>query len=226
MKRKISPSEEDYLKAIYHKTTADAPVVSTTLLAEEMGAKPSSVTDMVQRLSEKALVEYQKYKGVKLSDTGNTRALSIIRKHRLWEVFLVNELHFSWDQVHDIAEQLEHIQSEALTDRLAAFLGHPKTDPHGDPIPTKEGNIQTQTKMLLELAPLNTPLVCVGVEDSSAAFLQFLDKCGIGLGVAIEILEKEIFDGSLLVSIDHKTQRISSLIAQNLYVNQDQKTLK
>ena len=109
MKRKISPSEEDYLKAIYHKTTADAPVVSTTLLAEEMGAKPSSVTDMVQRLSEKSLVIYQKYKGVKLSDTGNTKALSIIRKHRLWEVFLVNKLHFSWDQVHDIAEQLEHI---------------------------------------------------------------------------------------------------------------------
>ncbi|MDA8973014.1 metal-dependent transcriptional regulator [bacterium] len=219
MKRKISPSEEDYLKAIYHKTTADAPVVSTTLLAEEMGAKPSSVTDMVQRLSEKSLVIYQKYKGVKLSDTGNTKALSIIRKHRLWEVFLVNKLHFSWDQVHDIAEQLEHIQSEALTDRLASFLGHPKTDPHGDPIPTKEGNIQSQKKTLLNQAPLHTPCVCVGVEDSSAPFLQFLDKFNIGLGAAIEVKEKEVFDGSLLVSIAGKEQRISKQIAQNLYIN-------
>ena len=219
MKRKISPSEEDYLKAIYHKTTADAPVVSTTLLAEEMGAKPSSVTDMVQRLSEKSLVIYQKYKGVKLSDTGNTKALSIIRKHRLWEVFLVNKLHFSWDQVHDIAEQLEHIQSEALTDRLASFLGHPKTDPHGDPIPTKERNIQSQKKTLLNQAPLHTPCVCVGVEDSSAPFLQFLDKFNIGLGAAIEVKEKEVFDGSLLVSIAGKEQRISKQIAQNLYIN-------
>ena len=219
MKRKISPSEEDYLKAIYHKTTADAPVVSTTLLAEEMGAKPSSVTDMVQRHSEKSLVIYQKYKGVKLSDTGNTKALSIIRKHRLWEVFLVNKLHFSWDQVHDIAEQLEHIQSEALTDRLASFLGHPKTDPHGDPIPTKEGNIQSQKKTLLNQAPLHTPCVCVGVEDSSAPFLQFLDKFNIGLGAAIEVKEKEVFDGSLLVSIAGKEQRISKQIAQNLYIN-------
>ena len=219
MKRKISPSEEDYLKAIYHKTTADAPVVSTTLLAEEMGAKPSSVTDMVQRLSEKSLVIYQKYKGVKLSDTGNTKALSIIRKHRLWEVFLVNKLHFSWDQVHDIAEQLEHIQSEALTDRLASFLGHPKTDPHGDPIATKEGNIQSQKKTLLNQAPLHTPCVCVGVEDSSAPFLQFLDKFNIGLGAAIEVKEKEVFDGSLLVSIAGKEQRISKQIAQNLYIN-------
>ena len=219
MIRKISPSEEDYLKAIYHKTTADAPVVSTTLLAEEMGAKPSSVTDMVQRLSEKSLVIYQKYKGVKLSDTGNTKALSIIRKHRLWEVFLVNKLHFSWDQVHDIAEQLEHIQSEALTDRLASFLGHPKTDPHGDPIPTKEGNIQSQKKTLLNQAPLHTPCVCVGVEDSSAPFLQFLDKFNIGLGAAIEVKEKEVFDGSLLVSIAGKEQRISKQIAQNLYIN-------
>ena len=219
MKRKISPSEEDYLKAIYHKTTANARVVSTTLLAEEMGAKPSSVTDMVQRLSEKSLVIYQKYKGAKLSDTGNTKALSIIRKHRLWEVFLVNKLHFSWDQVHDIAEQLEHIQSEALTDRLASFLGHPKTDPHGDPIPTKEGNIQSQKKTLLNQAPLHTPCVCVGVEDSSAPFLQFLDKFNIGLGAAIEVKEKEVFDGSLLVSIAGKEQRISKQIAQNLYIN-------
>lgn len=219
MKRKMSPSEEDYLKAIYHKTNTDMPVVSTNLLAEEMGAKPSSVTDMVQRLSEKSLVVYQKYKGVKLSASGNTKALSIIRKHRLWEVFLVNQLHFSWDQVHDIAEQLEHIQSEALTDRLANFLGNPKTDPHGDPIPTKEGLVIKQAKTLLEAAPLHTPLLCVGVEDSSASFLQFLDKCQIGLGAGIEILEKEVFDGSLLVMINGKAQRISSLIAQNLYVN-------
>jgi len=209
MKRKISPSEEDYLKAIFHNTTAQQPLVSTTVLASEMSTKPSSVTDMIQKLSEKSLVNYTKYKGVGLSATGRQNALEIVRKHRLWEVFLVAHLNFSWDAVHDIAEQLEHIQSEALTEHLDIFLGRPKTDPHGDPIPNKEGAIVMQQKTLLDQALLKTPLICVGVEDSSATFLQFLDKFKIGLGAQIEIKEKEAFDGSLLLIINGVQQRIS-----------------
>lgn len=219
MKRKITPSEEDYLKAIFHNTSALQPLVSTTVLAAQMSSKPSSVTDMIQKLSDKSLVNYTKYKGVGLSETGRKSALKIVRKHRLWEVFLVDQLNFSWDAVHEIAEQLEHIQSEALTEQLDIFLGRPKTDPHGDPIPTSDGSIQIQQKTLLDQAPLHTPLVCVGVEDSSTAFLQFLDKFNIGLGVAIEIEEKEVFDGSLLVQIGGVSQRISKQIAQNLYIN-------
>ena len=219
MKRKISPSEEDYLKAIFHNTSIAQPLVTTTALALEMKTKPSSVTDMVQKLSDKLLVNYTKYKGVGLSASGRESALKIIRKHRLWEVFLVDHLHFSWHAVHEIAEQLEHIQSEALTERLDIFLGRPKTDPHGDPIPSKEGAFEFQKKILLDQAPLNTPLICVGVEDSSAAFLQFLDKFKIGLGVSLIIKEKEVFDGSLLVQINHQEQRLSKLIAQNIYIN-------
>ena len=211
-------TEENYLKAIF-KLSKGKTEVSTNAVAAEMDTKASSVTDMLKKLADKKLVNYAPYKGVNLTETGKQIAISIVRKHRLWEVFLVNKLHFSWDQVHDIAEQLEHIQSEALTDRLASFLGHPKTDPHGDPIPTKEGNIQSQKKTLLNQAPLHTPCVCVGVEDSSAPFLQFLDKFNIGLGAAIEVKEKEVFDGSLLVSIAGKEQRISKQIAQNLYIN-------
>lgn len=219
MKQRISPSEEDYLKAIYHNTTASNPLVSTNLLADEMGTKPSSVTDMLQRLSEKALVNYTKYKGVSLSVSGRERALKIIRKHRLWEVFLVDHLNFSWDAVHEIAEQLEHIESEPLTDHLDAFLGYPKIDPHGDPIPTKEGRIAKQQKILLSEAPLHTSFICIGVEDSSASFLQCLDKFKIGLGVSLTVKEKEVFDGSLLVSINGKEQRLSKQIAENLYIN-------
>jgi DtxR family Mn-dependent transcriptional regulator len=219
MIRKISPSEENYLKAIFHSTTVQNPLVSTTVLATEMQTKPSSVTDMIQRLSEKSLVNYTKYKGVSLSAAGRDSALKTIRKHRLWEVFLVDHLHFSWDAVHDIAEQLEHIHSEALTEHLDIFLGHPKTDPHGDPIPTKEGAVAVLSKTLLDHAPLHIPLICIGVEDSSAAFLRFLDKFHIGLGVVIEIHEKEVFDGSLLISIAGKQQRISKQIAQHLYIN-------
>ena len=163
-------------------------------------------------------MKYKKYQGVSLSEKGRLVALSIIRKHRLWEVFLVDKLNFSWDEVHEVAEQLEHIKSEALIDKLDAHLGFPKIDPHGDPIPTKEGTFKKSVKKLISELPVSSSGVCVGVNDSSASFLKFLDKNNIALGDTFKILDREEFDGSVSISTRAGTIRISEQIASNLYL--------
>lgn len=213
-----SLSEENYLKAIFHLQKQPNQGVSTNALAEQMETKASSVTDMIKRLSEKDLVSYKKYKGVKLSSKGRNAAVQIIRKHRLWEVFLVDQLNFSWDEVHEVAEQLEHIKSKKLIRELDKFLDYPKMDPHGDPIPDEDGNIAIAEKLLLnEINPGKTT-VCVGVKDTSTHFLKYLDKNNIALGKTIHIKEKEAFDESMLISIDHKELRISKMVSSNIYV--------
>lgn len=214
----MTHSEEDYLKAIYHLGEAENENVATNAIAEQMETKPSSVTDMIRKLSEKGFVSYKKYQGVSLTELGTEKALTIVRKHRLWEVFLVDKLDFSWDEVHEIAEQLEHIKSEKLTDRLDKHLGFPKFDPHGDPIPSKTGTFIKTTKRLLNELNINQSGVCVGVKDSSAPFLKFLDKYGIALGDEITVLDKEDFDGSLQIKINGSAILISHQIASNLYV--------
>ncbi len=214
----FSLSEENYLKAIFHLESSYREGVSTNALAEEMETKASSVTDMIKKLSEKKLLNYKKYQGVKLSKSGREAAISVIRKHRLWEVFLVEKLNFNWDEVHDVAEQLEHIRSEKLISELDKFLGFPKRDPHGDPIPDAEGNFSVSNKMLLSDVKKGDFGICVGVRDSSAPFLQFLDKNAIALGKELQVLEKESFDQSMLVKINDKELRISHLISGNLYV--------
>ncbi len=211
-------SEEDYIKAIYHLGKGDSITVSTNAIAEKMSTKPSSVTDMVQKLSEKGLVNYRKYKGVSLTEIGKKTALTLVRKHRLWEVFLVEKLDFSWDEVHEVAEQLEHIKSEKLIDALDKHLDHPEVDPHGDPIPSKKGEFKKSIKKLLNEVPIGTTGVCVGVKDSSPPFLKFLDKNRIALGDTILVLDKEEFDGSLNIKIRENVIHISSQIATNLYL--------
>ncbi|MBQ4913608.1 metal-dependent transcriptional regulator [Maribacter sp. MMG018] len=211
-------SEEDYIKAIYHLGKGLDQAVSTNSIAEQMDTKPSSVTDMVKKLSEKDLVFYKKYKGVLLTETGRLSALSIIRKHRLWEVFLVDKLDFAWDEVHEVAEQLEHIKSEKLIDKLDAYLGNPKVDPHGDPIPSKDGEFKKSVKRLVTELPIGSQGICVGVNDSSVAFLKFLDKNNISLGDTLEILDKEDFDGSLSIRVKGKEMRISEQIGSNLFL--------
>lgn len=211
-------SEEDYIKAIYHLGELDGKPVATNAIAEQMDTKPSSVTDMIKKLSEKSLVNYKKYQGVSLSEKGRLVALSIIRKHRLWEVFLVDKLNFSWDEVHVVAEQLEHIKSEALVDKLDAHLGYPKVDPHGDPIPNKEGVFSKSVKKLISELPVHSEGVCVGVNDSSVAFLKFLDKNNIALGDTFKILEREEFDGSVTIDTRAGSIRISKQIASNLFL--------
>src|SRR6187551_1601443 len=176
-------SEENYLKSIYHLTILTDSEVSTNAIAEMMETKASSVTDMLKKLAEKELVIYKKYQGVSLTEKGRLSAKMIVRKHRLWEVFLVEKLGFSWDEVHDIAEQLEHIKSEKLINKLDDFLGNPTEDPHGDPIPDVNGKIIKVEKLLLSELKANQTGICVGVKDSSAEFLKYLDKNKIALGV-------------------------------------------
>lgn len=211
-------SEENYLKTIYHLTTSLNAGVSTNAIAEKMETKASSVTDMLKKLAEKDLVDYKKYQGVSLTINGKLAAKMIVRKHRLWEVFLVEKLHFSWDEVHDVAEQLEHIKSEKLINKLDDFLGNPTEDPHGDPIPNSQGEIKKMEKHLLSEMEIGGTTICVGVKDSSSDFLKYLDKQQIALGSTIKIIEKERFDASLIVLVNGSQMNISHKIASNLYV--------
>ncbi|MCK0144296.1 metal-dependent transcriptional regulator [Arenibacter sp. F26102] len=214
----MTRSEENYIKTIFHLGRKGTQEVATNAIAELMETKPSSVTDMIKKLSEKNLVNYKRYQGVSLTSLGTKTALGIIRKHRLWEVFLVEKLDFSWDEVHEVAEQLEHIKSDKLIDSLDRLLAFPKFDPHGDPIPDKNGGFKERDRDLLSEVPINTVGVCVGVKDSSATFLKFLDKNGIALGNQISVKEREEFDGSLNIEIDGRNLQISHVIAANLYI--------
>ena len=211
-------SEENYLKTIYHLTASLNAGVSTNAIAEKMETKASSVTDMLKKLAEKDLVDYKKYQGVSLTTNGKLAAKMIVRKHRLWEVFLVEKLDFSWDEVHDIAEQLEHIKSEKLINKLDNFLGNPTEDPHGDPIPDANGNILKIEKQLLSEIGIAKTAICVGVKDTSPEFLQYLDKQKISLGSIIEVLSKEDFDASLQLKVNQNLFTVSHKIASNLYV--------
>ena len=211
-------SEENYLKTIYHLTTSSDTEISTNAIAEMMVTKASSVTDMLKKLAEKGLVNYKKYQGVSLTENGKLAAKMIVRKHRLWEVFLVKKLDFSWDEVHDIAEQLEHIKSEKLINKLDDFLGNPTEDPHGDSIPDAKGKILKIEKLLLSELNENQIGICVGVKDSSAEFLKYLDKNKIALGINIKVNAIEAFDLSLNVKINEINFIISNKIAENIFV--------
>ena len=211
-------SEENYIKVIYHLSLVSPKGVNTNAIAGMLDTKASSVTDMMKKLSDKDLVSYQKYQGVTLTEKGFHSAKMIVRKHRLWEVFLVDKLGFSWDEVHEIAEELEHIKSEQLINKLDAFLGFPAADPHGDPIPDAKGEIKKIEKQLLSEVEINASFHCVGVKDSSTDFLKYLDKQKIALGSVVKVIDKEDFDDTLTVEIDGKRLTISNKIANNLYV--------
>ena len=211
-------SEENYLKTIYHLTAFSESAVSTNAIAEKMETKASSVTDMLKKLAEKNLINYIKYQGVSLTDSGKLAAKMIVRKHRLWECFLVEKLNFSWDEVHDIAEQLEHIKSEKLINKLDDFLGNPTEDPHGDPIPDASGRMVKIEKRLLSELEKKQSGICVGVKDTSSDFLKYLDKQEIALGSLIEIIEKESFDNSFRIRVGQKEIMISNKIASNIYI--------
>jgi DtxR family Mn-dependent transcriptional regulator len=169
-------SEENYLKAIYHLSQLQKKGVSTNAIAKLIDSKASSVTDMIKKLADKNLVFYERYQGVSLTTQGVYAAKMLVRKHRLWEVFLVETLDFSWDEVHEIAEELEHIKSEKLINKLDSFLGYPSVDPHGDPIPDAQGMIKNVEKKLLSDAEILEKTICIGVKDSSPSFLKYLDK--------------------------------------------------
>ena len=214
----MTTSEENYIKVIYHLSLVSPTGVNTNAIAGMLNTKASSVSEMLKKLSDKNLLIYQKYQGVNLTETGLLSAKMIVRKHRLWEVFLVEKLNFSWDEVREIAEELEHIKSEKLINKLDEFLDFPAFDPHGDPIPDENGAVKKVEKLLLSDAKLNVDYQCVGVKDTSAAFLQYLDKQKISLGCKIKVIDKENFDETLTLQMQNNTLTISNKIAINLYI--------
>jgi len=214
-----SYTEENYLKAIYKLIEQENAAVSTNAIADKVNTKAATVTDMLKKLAEKKLINYQKYQGVTLTAKGEKVALNIIRKHRLWEMFLVEKLNFKWDEVHDVAEQLEHINSEKLIEQIDKFLNFPKVDPHGDPIPDANGKLHIQKSKPLSAYGTNDVCVMTGVVDHSASFLQYLDKMNLSLGFEIKIKDVTAFDKSLQIVINKRnTIFISNDVAKNILV--------
>jgi DtxR family transcriptional regulator, Mn-dependent transcriptional regulator len=210
-------TEEDYLKATL-KLGPEGQTVSTNALSAELKTTPASVTDMIKRLGEKGLVLYTPYRGVSLTDAGRRIALRIVRKHRLWEVFLVNKLNFSWDQVHETAEQLEHVRSAELIQKLDEFLGFPKFDPHGDPIPNDDGEIVNRPTHALSLVPAGQEVTLARVLLHTPEFLQYLDRLGLVIGTMLTVLEHMPFDDSRLIRLAGKELLLSPTVTANLLV--------
>jgi len=221
MNLELTQTEENYLKAIFSLSLSLSKAVSTNAIAEKLQTKASSVTDMVKKLAEKKLVDYKKYQGVSLTNKGKDLAVIIIRKHRLWEVFLVKHLDFNWDEVHEIAEQLEHVKSVKLTKELDRFLEYPTHDPHGDPIPDENGNIAHHIDMMLSSLEINETCVVLGVKDSSKSFLNYLDSLEIRLGSSIKVINKEVFDNSMKIELGGKLLSLSYQITKNLFIKKE-----
>jgi DtxR family Mn-dependent transcriptional regulator len=217
----LSYTEENYIKAIFHLSGDGGEEVLTNDISEALITKPASVTDMLKKLSQKDLVNYKKYQGVTLTKLGRTAALKIIRKHRLWEVFLVEKLKFNWDEVHEIAEQLEHIQSGLLIEKLDEFLGYPAYDPHGDPIPNGEGKIKIKKMVLLSEVSEKYSGEVTCLKETSSSFLKYLDKIGIKIGTTIKVNNRVEFDASMDISIGKSKTgiNISSEVSKNIFVS-------
>lgn len=201
----LSFTEENYLKAIWslqQREEGGSAGASVNDIAGRAATKPATVTDMLRKLSEKGLIRYEKYRPVHLTEEGATHALLVLRKHRLWETFLHETLGFSWDEVHEVAEQLEHIQSPKLIERLDAFLGQPRFDPHGDPIPDAAGGLATRSSLTLAAVAVGTECRIVAVRDGDAAFLQQLEKLGLRLDAAVLVEERLAYDGSVAVRVE------------------------
>ena len=215
-----SLTEENYLKTIYHLTQKGVDKITPTALAEKMRINAASVVDMIKKLSDKKLISYDKRKGAKLTTQGNKVALDIVRKHRLWEAFLLEKLGYSWDVVHEIAEQLEHIKHVELADRLDKFLGYPEYDPHGDPIPNSKGEIPKTANTLLSEIEKGKSCQVTAVRDTSVVFLQYLEQLSIKIGTKIKVFEKIQFDGSMVIQIGKDVKKtVSKKFADNLMVS-------
>ncbi len=215
----LSQTEENYLKCIYKLETQSGKAVLTNHIALAMRTTAGTVTDMVRRMSEKALVRYEKYKGVQLTEQGSNLAKALVRKHRLWEVFLHDKLGFAWHEVHDIAEELEHVSSEALTNRLDAFLNFPDYDPHGDPIPDAQGNIRARKQVLLSTLVADQVGTITGVNEHSSEFLSYLQQSGLLLGVLVRVQTVQAYDNSMTISIHDRDLQISDKVSRNLFVS-------
>jgi DtxR family Mn-dependent transcriptional regulator len=211
-------SEENYLKAIYHIGKSESKA-SLKAIADALENNPASVIDMLKKLQEKQLITYDKVQGAVLMPSGEAAALDIIRKHRLWEVFLVEKLQYGWDEVHDIAEQLEHIHDEQLAKKLDDFLGNPAFDPHGDPIPAHNGKMPVYANKRLSEVEIGESCKVGSVRDTSTPFLKYLKQLNVGLGTKIKVLEKMEFDQSLTIIInDGEPKTVTSKMTDNILV--------
>lgn len=211
-------SEENYLKAIFHLQEKEG-TVSTNALAEKLQTKPASVTDMMKKLSAKKLLHYKPYYGFSLSAEGKKIAVFIIRRHRLWEYFLSEKLQFNWNEVHQLAEELEHVSSKQLIDRLDAYLGFPQADPHGDPIPNKKGKIKTVNKTSLLDLPFNYPAEVRQVTNQSKELLEVLEHKNIKIGTKVEVKKHFKYDDSIEVKVRNSTLTMSEQLAKNIFVS-------
>ncbi|MBS1486456.1 MAG: metal-dependent transcriptional regulator [Bacteroidetes bacterium] len=216
----LSFTEENYLKAIYHLSKEGSEPVLTNDLAKSVRTKAASATDMVKKLAAKKLISYRKYYGANLTTKGKTEALMVIRKHRLWETFLVQALGFMWDEVHEVAEQLEHIHSKRLIEKLDEFLNYPKTDPHGDPIPDRNGKIQQTAAISCDQLEKGKSAIITAVKDSSGSLLKLLDKIGAHPGKKIKIIACEPYDKSVEALLDGQRVFISHEVSKNILVKE------
>ncbi|MBL0130245.1 MAG: metal-dependent transcriptional regulator [Chitinophagaceae bacterium] len=214
----FSTSEENYIKAIFH-LQQDVGPVTTNEVAHELKTRPASVTDMMKKLKIKKLLHYQPYQGFRLSSEGTKVALGIIRRHRLWEFFLAEKLKFTWDEVHEVAEDLEHVSNKKLIDKLDEFLGFPRVDPHGDPIPDMHGKIEISNKICLTKLPNHTPALVSSVSDHSSEILELLEHKKISLGSKLEIKRRFEFDNSLEIRMGRQPAfTISQQLAETIFV--------
>jgi DtxR family Mn-dependent transcriptional regulator len=219
---KFSASKENHLKAIFHLQNEQG-IVTTNALAAALQTRPASVTDMLKKLKEQKLLIYERYKGFRLNNDGKKAAIQVIRKHRLWEFFLVKKLQFGWDEVHEIAEELEHISSKKLVDRLDAFLGFPETDPHGDPIPDSQGRFLQARHISLAELPLNKVVQVSAIASQTTEMLELLQHKNIRLGTRLEVRKKFPFDNSLEVKIRNRPPvTLSAQVAKNVLVKDDE----
>ncbi len=215
----VTKNIEDYLKAIFYIINESKNgKAGTNQLAEYLNLSPASVSSMLRKLKEKKLIAYEKYGKLELTKNGHEIAVQLVRKHRLWETFLCDQLNFNWDEVHEVAHQLEHIQSPKLIFELDKFLGHPKFDPHGDVIPDEKGNFKNQSRLTLSQLKKGNLCRLVSVKDSSAVFLNYVTQIGLALSSEIEVMELREFDDSILIAFNDKMENISKKFAENIYV--------
>lgn len=221
----LSIAEENYIKQLL-SLSLDREAkegIGTNELALSLSVKPSTVNDMLKKLRQKELIDYEKYGKIQLTNTGRKIGMDILRKHRLWETFLYQKLDFTWDEVHEVAEQLEHIQSVKLIEKLDKFLEFPEFDPHGDPIPSAKGEIKILSKLVLSDAEIGKTYRMVAVKDNSAVFLNYVMELGLGINNKIEIVSKQDFDESMEIRVKEETVRVSKKFSQNIFILSENK---
>jgi DtxR family Mn-dependent transcriptional regulator len=216
----LSYTEENYLKTLFHLTleSSEKNEAGTNALASHLNVKPATVNDMLKKLKEKKLISYEKYGKISLTATGKRQAIEVVRKHRLWETFLYEKLEFTWDEVHEVAEQLEHIQSGKLIEKLDKLLGYPEFDPHGDAIPNARGELKIQNHRTLSEIAVGKNCKMIAVKDNSATFLQYVVKVGLGISSKIKVVARQDFDGSMEIEVEGRRSVVSQKFAENIFV--------